>query len=63
MTDSERIARYIETVMLPAYSAANEEFDGPTVTRAEVYADLRLLVEKIRYGLGETDDVEIELTT
>ena len=44
----EAEARFIETVILPAYSAANAMYDGKMVERSEVYADFEQIVKRLR---------------
>jgi hypothetical protein len=44
----DEVARYIEVVLLPAYSEANELFDGPMVSRAVARHDLLSIAAMLR---------------
>lgn len=48
ISPAESVARRIEVVLMPAYSAANADYDGPAVARAEVREDLGRIVAWLR---------------
>jgi hypothetical protein len=46
-------ARFIETILMPAYSPENAKYDGDTVSRAEVYEEMAKIVARLRAKSGQ----------